>query len=124
MMDGESFLINIFTGTAADGWVILAPPPGDIQRFDLTPTDDGLFVQGDAFLDCTENIEIDSKYQGFRKLMAGESAFFLRTCADAGPGVIWGHGYGAIKEIPIHPPPSWSWTPTTWRRSPVAPTIR
>ena len=79
MMGGESFFMNTFTGEGSGGWVSLAPPsPGDIGLFELVPGQN-LFIQGSSFLACTENVETDTKFQGFRGFFSGESLFFIRV---------------------------------------------
>ena len=103
MMGGESFFLNTFTGEANGGWVSLAPPsPGDLGSFDLEPGKN-LFIQGSSFLACTENVETDTKFQGFRGFFSGESLFFVRAYAERGMGTVYYNSYGAIKQVPVTP---------------------
>ena len=103
MMGGESFFLNTFTGEASGGWVSLAPPsPGDIGSFDLQPGTN-LFIQGSSFLACTENVETDTQFQGFRGFFSGESLFFIRSYAERGSGTVFYNSYGAIKQVPVTP---------------------
>ena len=101
MMGGESFFINTFTAERGGGQVSLAPAtPGDIGSFDLSPGQN-LFIQASSFLACTENIQTDSQFQGFRGLFSGESLFFLRAFAEKGRGTVYYNSYGAIKRLPV-----------------------
>ena len=103
MIGGESFFLNTFTGEASGGWVSLAPPsPGDIGSFDLQPGTN-LFIQGSSFLACTENVETDTQFQGFRGFFSGESLFFIRSYAERGSGTVFYNSYGAIKQVPVTP---------------------
>ena len=103
MIGGESFFLNTFTGESQGGWVSLAPPsPGDIGSFDLEPGTN-LFIQSSSFLACTENVQTDSQFQGFRGFFSGESLFFIRSYAERGSGTVFYNSYGAIKEVPVTP---------------------
>lgn len=103
MMGGESFLINTFTAERGGGQVCLSPAtPGDIGSFPLPPGRN-LFIQSGAFLACTENVQTDSQFQGFRGFFSGESVFFLRAFCERGEGTIFYNSYGAIKQLPVEP---------------------
>ena len=103
MISGESFMLNTFTAQRGSGWVSLAPStPGDIFSFDLQPGKN-LFIQSGSFLACSENVQTDSKFQGFRGFFSGESLFFFRTYTDRGQGVVYYNAYGAIKRLPVEP---------------------
>lgn len=103
MMGGESFFMNTFTADRAGGWVSLAPPtPGDISSFDLMPGSN-LFIQGSSFLACSENVQTDTKFQGFRGFFSGESLFFIRAYAERGAGIVYYNSFGAIKQLAVTP---------------------
>ena len=103
MVSGESFFLNTFTGEGYGGWVSLAPPsPGDLGSFDLEPGQN-LFIQGSSFLACTENVQTDTQFQGFRGFFSGESLFFIRAYAERGMGTVFYNSYGAIKQVPVTP---------------------
>lgn len=103
MVSGESFALNTFTAERDGGWVSLAPStPGDILTFDLEPGEN-LFIQSGSFLACSENVQTDSKFQGFRGFFSGESLFFLRAYAERGPGTVYYNAYGAIKKVAVTP---------------------
>ncbi len=103
MMGGESFFLNTFTGEGYGGWVSLAPPtPGDIGSFQLDPGEN-LFIQSSSFLACSENVETDTRFQGFRGFFSGESLFFIRAYAERGIGTVYYNSFGAIKQVAVTP---------------------
>ena len=103
MMGGESFVINTFTAERGGGQVHLAPAiPGDIGEFPLAPGRN-LFIQSGSFLACTENVQTDSQFQGFRGFFSGESLFFLRAYTEREAGTVFYNSYGAVKELPVTP---------------------
>ena len=103
MLGGESFFVNTFTAERGGGRVSLAPSsPGDILSFDLPPGQN-LFIQSGSFLACTENVQTDTKFQGFRGMFSGESLFFIRAFSTEGNGTVFYNSYGAIKEVEVRP---------------------
>ena len=103
MLGGESFFLNTFTAGPGGGWVSLSPPtPGDILSHELWPGQE-LFVQSSSFLACTENVETDTKFQGFKGFFSGERLFFLRIYVDGEQGTVYYNSYGAIKEMTVEP---------------------
>ena len=103
IVSGESFALNTFTADRHGGWVSLAPStPGDILTFDILPGQN-IFLQSGSFLACSENVETDSKFQGFRGFFSGESIFFLRAYSERGEGTVFYNAYGAIKKVPVTP---------------------
>ncbi len=103
MMGGESFFVNTFTAGSSGGEVGLAPPsPGDIGHFDLQP-EMNIFIQSGSFLACTENIQLDTEFQGLKGLFSGESMFFIRAYSSQGMGTVYYNSYGAIKKMAVEP---------------------
>lgn len=104
MIAGESFTMNTFTGQRGGGWVSLAPAtPGDILTFDIEPGKN-LFIQSGSFLACSENVQTDTKFQGFRGFFSGESLFFIRAYTERGGfGTVFYNAYGAIKRVAVEP---------------------
>lgn len=102
MLTSESFFLNTFTAGPAGGWVSLAPPtPGDILSHDVRPGQE-LFIQSSSFLACSENVQTDAKFQGFKGLFSGESLFFLRIYTEGGgSGTVYFNSYGAIKKLTV-----------------------
>jgi uncharacterized protein (TIGR00266 family) len=98
MFGGESLFINEFTAQKQAGSLYISPGvPGDIEYYALDGTK-GLMVQSSGFVACSDTVEIDTKFQGFKGFFSGESLFLLRA---SGRGDFWFSSYGAIIEIPI-----------------------
>lgn len=99
----QSSLVNTFRAGPSSGWVSVAPRAlGDIglQEFQEGQS---LFIQTKAFLACTENIRMRSRFQGMRGLFSGEGMYFTCAEVEGGPGTVWFNACGAIKEIEIEP---------------------
>ena len=98
MFGGESLFLNEFTAKNRRGELYLSPGvPGDIKHYYLQGNC-GLMVQSSGFVACDQNIEIDTKFQGFKGFFSGESLFLLRA---TGRGDFWFSSYGAIVEIQV-----------------------
>lgn len=101
MIGGESFVMNTFTAGADGGVVCLAPAtPGDVGSFHLAPGQN-LFLQSGAFLACTDSVELDSQFQGFKGFFSGESLFFLRASAFGSAGEVFYNSYGAVHDLDV-----------------------
>ena len=98
MLGGESLFINEFTARGTTGELYISPGvPGDIQHYYLSGKC-GLMLQSSGFVACSREVEIDTKFQGFKGFFSGESLFLLKT---TGNGDLWFSSYGAIIEIPV-----------------------
>jgi uncharacterized protein (TIGR00266 family) len=98
MLGGESLFINEFTAEGDKGELYISPGvPGDVQHYYVT-NECSLMVQSSAFVACTPEVEIDTKFQGFKGFFSGESLFLLKARGD---GDFWFSSYGAIIEIPV-----------------------
>jgi uncharacterized protein (TIGR00266 family) len=98
MLGGESLFINEFTAQGKQGELYISPGvPGDIQHYYVTD-ECNLMVQSSGFVACSPQVEIDSKFQGFKGFFSGESLFLLKV---TGTGDIWFSSYGGIVEIPV-----------------------
>ena len=103
MLAGESFLVNTFTGRAANSWVKLAPPiPGDIIPVPIA-ADQELFLQPGAFLASTPDIEISSEFQGLKGAISGEGMFFLRLSTNSIEGTAFICSYGSMEVLELVP---------------------
>jgi len=105
MLGGESFFYNTYTSTNDNAVLALAPTlPGDVDSFQITKGQN-LFLQGGAFLACDPEVDIDTKFQGFKGFFSGESVFFLRLSVkeDAPKDTYqtFFNSYGAIEKIEI-----------------------
>ena len=98
MLGGESLFINEFTAQGKKGELYVSPGvPGDVQHYTLSPGR-SLMVQSSGFVACGADIEIDTKFQGFKGFFSGESLFLLKA---TGSGDFWFSSYGAVIEIPV-----------------------
>lgn len=97
LLGGESFWMNTFTAHSSQGHVKLAPTlPGDIARVDLQSQT--VYVQSTGFLASTPDIEIDTKFQGLKGFLSGESLFFLKL---SGTGPLLIASYGGMQAIDV-----------------------
>ncbi len=98
MLGGESLFINEFTAQGKSGELYISPGvPGDVQHYYVT-SKCGLMVQSSGFVACSPEVEIDTKFQGFKGFFSGESLFLLKA---TGNGDFWFSSYGGIVEIPV-----------------------
>ena len=95
---GESFFLNRFVAREP-GSVTFAPRlPGDLVQRELGH--EPLFVQSSSFLAGSPEVELDTKFGGFRTFFAGEGLFLLRL---TGPGEAFLSSFGAIDEVRLPP---------------------
>ena len=98
MLGGESLFINEFKAQGKPGELYISPGvPGDVQHYYLS-SKCNLMVQSSGFVACSPEIEIDTKFQGFKGFFSGESLFLIKA---TGNGDFWFSSYGAIIEIPV-----------------------
>lgn len=98
LLSGENIFMNDFTAQNVAGEVGIAPAaPGDLMHQYL----DGntLFLQNSAFVACTPDVTVETKWQGLIKgFFSGESMFLIRC---SGKGDLWFNTYGASIEIDV-----------------------
>jgi uncharacterized protein (TIGR00266 family) len=95
LLGGESIFINEFTAQGGAGEITIAPnTPGDMDHVVLD--NQTLFVQSSAYVASGMNVNVDSKWQGFKGFFSGEGLFLLKC---SGQGDLWFNSYGGI--IPI-----------------------
>lgn len=98
MLSGESFFINHFTASPDGGELFLATTlPGDMLQREMTG--ETLIVQSGSFVACTEGINIDLGWQGFKSLFSGESIFWLKM---SGSGKLILSSFGAIYPVEVN----------------------
>ena len=59
---------------------------------------DEIFLQSSAYVASGMQVNVDSKWQGFKGFFSGEGLFLLRC---TGHGDLWFNTYGAMIEIPV-----------------------
>ena len=93
VLSGETFFTNTFHANNSAGRITLAPKLcGDMMVHNLSP-DHELMIQGSSYVAAPDSVQLDTKWQGFRKLFSGESFFFLRAFGE-GPVII--NAFGAL----------------------------
>lgn len=98
MLGGESLFINEFTAQGKSGELYISPGvPGDVKHYYISK-ECSLMVQSSGFVACSPEVEIDTKFQGFKGFFSGESLFLIKV---TGNGDFWFSSYGAIIEIPV-----------------------
>ena len=98
MLGGESLFINEFTAKGKNGELYISPGvPGDVKHYEVS-SKCGLMVQSSGFVASSTEVDLDTKFQGFKGFFSGESLFLLKA---TGSGDLWFSSYGAIVEIPI-----------------------
>lgn len=90
---GESFFLNTYEnkGQGSKSLVLSQPLPGDIACKELKG--DSLYFQPGAFICCTKGVKLQTKWAGFKSLIAGEGLFRLMA---TGTGKVWFGCFGAI----------------------------
>jgi len=97
MLGGESFFMNHFTSSADDGAIYLTPTlPGDIRVREMKG--ETVFLQSGSFLAAVGDIEIDTKWKGFKGFFSGEGFFMLRI---SGSGTLFFNSFGAMYDVEI-----------------------
>lgn len=96
-LTGESFFTNTFTATADGQEVLLAPElVGDIEWIDLGG--DSLIIQATSYMASTDGITLNTKWQGMKSFLSGESMFMLEA---SGSGSVGLSAFGGIQEVDV-----------------------
>ena len=97
LLSGESFFVNHFETKSDKGEVWLGTPlSGDMMEYNLE--NESLIVQGGSFVACSEGIDFDLGWQGFKSIFSGESIFWLNL---SGTGKLILNSYGAIYPVEV-----------------------
>ncbi len=96
LLGGESFFQNEYTSQQAGGKVTLVSgQAGYIMATDMEG--ENLMLERGAYLASAPTVEIDSKFQGLKKMFA-EGMFVLTA---KGSGTIFWNAYGDIHEVEV-----------------------
>jgi uncharacterized protein (TIGR00266 family) len=96
VLGGETFFTNTFTAVGSPGHVTLAPALcGDLVVHPLRPGED-LFIQGSSYVAAPDSVQIDTRWQGMKGFLSGESLFFLHA---TGSGPVLMNAFGAIETM-------------------------
>lgn len=97
MLGGESLFLSEFTANGQSGSLLLSPGvPGDLCHYRLNGN--SLVLQSSGFVAASPQIDLDTKFQGFKGFFSGESLFLVKA---SGTGDLWFSSFGAILEIPV-----------------------
>ena len=97
-LGGENIFINEFPAQAGPAEIGIAPgSPGDMDHVFMDGSSE-IFLQSSAYVASSMNVEVDSKWQGFKGFFSGEGLFLLRC---TGQGDLWFNTYGAMIEVPV-----------------------
>ena len=97
-LGGENIFINEFTAQAGPAEIGIAPgSPGDMDHVFMDRSSE-IFLQSSAYVASSMNVDVDSKWQGFKGFFSGEGLFLLRC---TGQGDLWFNTYGAMIEVPV-----------------------
>jgi uncharacterized protein (TIGR00266 family) len=97
-LGGESFFQNLFRANSSGAHVSLAPSLcGSMVVHQLEPSEE-LFIQGSSYVAATESVSLDTKFQGFKGFISGESLFFLKATGQ-GPVIL--NAFGALEEVEL-----------------------
>ncbi|MDA3899974.1 MAG: TIGR00266 family protein [Spirochaetes bacterium] len=97
MLGGESFFQSTFTAHGGSGEVYFASETtGDLEHISLSG--DELIMSTGAYVCGSPELELDSKWGGFKGFFGGEGLFFLKV---RGVGDLFFSSFGAIHEISV-----------------------
>ncbi len=97
LLSGESFFINTYTAKENGEYVFLAPSmPGDISIIELN--NQSLLVQSGSFMASSDEIEIETKWEGAKSFFAGEGLVMLDI---KGTGTLLISSFGAIHKVEL-----------------------
>lgn len=98
MLGGETFFTNTFTARGTPGHVTLAPSlSGDMVTVDLR-RGEPLYIQGSSYVAAPDTVVVDTRWQGFKGFLSGESLFFLEA---SGVGPVLVNAFGAIETLDL-----------------------
>jgi len=94
VLGGESFFMTTLTAPNEGGWVdVAARLPGDAV---VLQSGAGLNLTKGCYLASTADVEIDTKWGGFKNIGGGEGGFLIRA---TGGGTVVASAYGAIDQV-------------------------
>ena len=97
VLGGESFFINTFTAGGSPGEIYFTSATmGDLEVEELTGQE--LIMSKNAFVCSTADVQLDSKWGGFKAFFGGEGLFFLKA---SGTGTLFFSSFGAIHQVRV-----------------------
>jgi uncharacterized protein (TIGR00266 family) len=96
VLGGESLFMSTLTAPSQGGWVdVAARLPGDLI---VLQADGGLNLSKGGYLASGSNVEIDTKWGGFKNVFGGEGGFLIHA-TGTGPVVV--SCYGALDTVEL-----------------------
>lgn len=95
VLGGESFFQNLYTAQSSGAHVSLAPSLCGSMVVHQLQTGEDLFIQGTSYVAAPDSVQLDTKFQGMKGFLSGETLFFLHA---TGQGPILLNAFGAIEE--------------------------
>jgi uncharacterized protein (TIGR00266 family) len=96
VLGGESFFMTTLTAPDQGGWVdVAANLPGDLI---VLPVGDGLNLTRGSYLASSHEVDIDTKWGGFRNVFGGEGGFLVHA---SGGGTVVVSCYGALDSLQL-----------------------
>ncbi len=93
LLGAESFFVNEYFAEKSPGKVGFVPAPvGDIRPLEVRDGR-GLILQKSAYVASTNDVHLDTEWQGFKKGLFGQSLFMLKV---SGKGQLFVNAFGAI----------------------------
>lgn len=88
---GESFFMNHYTASGQAKLYLAPTLSGDIFEHHLSG--DKIIIQSGSFLACSQQINLNTGWQGFQSIFSGESLFWLEA---SGQGQVLVTAFGSI----------------------------
>ncbi len=99
VLGGESFFITTYTAPPQGGWVdVAAHLPGDMTQIEVGSTP--YFIQRGSYIASEADVDIDTKWGGFKSMFGGEGGFLIRA---TGQGAVVLSCYGALDRVRLAP---------------------
>jgi uncharacterized protein (TIGR00266 family) len=95
---GESFFQNTYRARSPGAMVSLAPRLCGSMVVHELAGGPALLVQASSYVAAPDQVDIDSRFQGFKGFFSGESLFFLRA---SGFGPLLLNAFGAIETLDL-----------------------
>lgn len=96
VLGGESLFLSTYIAPSQGGWVeVAARLPGDMITL---PVDGSVNLTRGSYLASSADIEIDTKWGGFKNLVGGEGGFLIHA---SGQGHVIAACYGALDTVEL-----------------------
>jgi len=98
MVAGENFFLNHYTATQDGQELVIGPTlPGDVETIELRGN--RVLVEAGGWLGSTDDVGIDSSFQGFGVGLLGGEGLFWVSCSGTGTVVV--SSFGSIYRVDV-----------------------